>query len=253
MRLVAGLFCSAAILHLMNDWYDIGGLSLAVWLFGLPSLIAVLSFVFKDKLVPSLSVVWQGLDKLYMAAGMVAAVSMISILVIIIWQMIARWAGFTFEGSTEFAGYAMAATSFFALAHAFSRGAHIRVSIFLNLNGFTRFWLDVFALFIGALTATYFARYAVKTNFMSEMLNDRTQGQDQIPQFVVNLISLFGTAPTDWADVLGKTGSAWIYTPVWVPQLVMSVGTILLAICLWDHLIRLLVTGQSAIKSEKIE
>ena len=237
----------------MNDWYDIAGLSLAVWLFGLPSLIAVLSYLFKARLTSVFKLVWSVLDRLEMASGLIAAAAMISILVIIIWQRVARWAGFTFEGSTEFAGYAMAATSFFALAHAFSRGAHIRVSIFLNLNGFTRFWLDAFALFIGALTATYFARYAVKTNFMSEMLNDRTQGQDQIPQLAVDIISLLGTSPSQWSDVLGRSGEAWIYTPVWVPQLVMSVGTILLAICLWDHLIRLLVTGQSAVKAEKIE
>ena len=40
---------------------------------------------------------------------------MVLILVIIIFQMMARWTGVTFEGSTEFAGYAMAATYFFAL------------------------------------------------------------------------------------------------------------------------------------------
>ncbi len=46
-------------------------------------------------------------------SGIVAAGFMILILLIIIGQMIARWLGFTFfEGSTEFAGYAMAATSF---------------------------------------------------------------------------------------------------------------------------------------------
>ena len=88
---------------------------------------------------------------------------------------------------------------------------------------------------------------------MSEMLNDRTQGQDQIPQLAVDIISLLGTSPAKWADTLSQSDGAWIYTPVWVPQLVMSVGTILLAICLWDHLIRLLVTGQSAVKAEKIE
>ena len=39
-----------------------------------------------------------------------------------------------FPGSTEYAGYAMAATSFFALAYTLTQGAHIRVSILLNLN-----------------------------------------------------------------------------------------------------------------------
>ena len=182
-----------------------------------------------------------------------SACFMVSILLIIVVQMIARWTGFTFEGSTEFAGYAMAATSFFALAHALSRGAHIRVSIFLNLNRFTRFWLDAFAMMVAAITATYFARFAIKTNFMSEMLNDRTQGQDQVPDMLVYILSLFATSPLSWADQLDKVSGEWIYTPVWVPQIAMSIGTVLLAICLWDHFIRLVVTGASEITSETVE
>ncbi|MGB2188844.1 MAG: TRAP transporter small permease, partial [Candidatus Puniceispirillaceae bacterium] len=156
-------------------------------------------------------------------------------------------------GSTEFAGYAMAATSFFALAHAFGRGAHIRVSILLNLNRFTRMWLDAAAMLIAAVIATYFARYAVKTNFLSEMLNDRTQGQDQIPEWFVTFLSMFATAPDGWAALWRSSGDEWIYTPVWVPQIPMSIGTILLAVALWDHLVRLLVTDESAITSEIVE
>ena len=48
--------------------------------------------------------------------------------------MVARWTSVALPGTTEFAGYAMAATSFFALAHALTRGAHIRVSILLNME-----------------------------------------------------------------------------------------------------------------------
>ena len=33
----------------------------------------------------------------------------------------------------------------------------------------------------------------------------------------------------------------------------MSIGTILLALALWDHLVRLLVTDESAILSEIVE
>ena len=172
---------------------------------------------------------------------------------LIVCQMTARWTGLTFEGSTEFAGYAMAATSFFALAHALSRGAHIRVSIFLNISNFTRLWLDAAAMLVAAIIATYFARYAIKTNFLSALLNDRTQGQDQIPEWVVTFLKMFGTFPSDWAALWQSSGDALIYTPVWVPQIPMSIGTILLAICLWDQLIRLMVTDQSAIKRETVE
>jgi hypothetical protein len=108
-------------------------------------------------------------------------------------------------------------------------------------------------MLVAAIIATYFARYAVKTNFLSELLNDRTQGQDQIPEWVVSFLSMFGTRPGNWAAIWEKTGDVWIYTPVWVPQLPMSAGTILLAIAVWDHLIRLLVTDETAIKGEAVE
>ena len=138
------------------------------------------------------------------------------------------------------------------LAHAFSRGAHIRVSILLNLNNFTRLWVDALAMLIAAIIATYFARFAIKTNFLSEMLNDRTQGQDQIPDWFLSILKMFGTAPTEWGALWAGTSAEWVYTPVWVPQIPMSIGTILLAIALWDHLIRLLVNDESAIKSETV-
>ena len=125
-------------------------------LIGLPIAIAVLSYMFKARLAPTFRLIWAALDRLYMAAGLVAALAMISILVIIIWQMVARWVGFTFEGSTEFAGYAMAATSFFALAHAFSRGAHIRVSIFLNLKRLHTVLAGCFCAFCGRVDRNLF-------------------------------------------------------------------------------------------------
>ena len=237
----------------MSSWPDYLGLPLWAWLFVAPSLLALAARLKRDLARQWLTPVWRVLDKVYTAAGVLAAVFMISILLIIIAQMMARWTGITFEGSTEFAGYAMAATSFFALAHALSHGAHIRVSILLNINQFTQIWLNAFAMLIAAITATYFARYAIKTNFLSEMLNDRTQGQDQIPDWFLTGLQMIVTPPWDWGDLWAKTSDAWVYTPVWVPQLPMSVGTCLLAIALWDHLIRLLVKNESDIKAETVE
>jgi len=76
--------------------------------------------------------IWAVLNKLYDFSGVIAALCMITILLIIVAQMLVRWFGLQFPGSTDYAGYAMAATSFFALAHALNRGSHIRVSILLN-------------------------------------------------------------------------------------------------------------------------
>jgi TRAP-type C4-dicarboxylate transport system permease small subunit len=222
------------------------GLPLWVWLFVLPSLIGVLCLIAGPRLERVLRPAWRVLDGIYFASGAIAGFFMISILALIVLGMVARWTSVAVPGTTEFAGYAMAATSFFALSHALTRGAHIRVSIILNANSFLRRWLDVFAVFGAAVIATYFARFAVKTNVFSEMLNDRTQGQDQIPEWVVSLFKL------DFAGV-AEGSEKLVYTPVWIPQLAMSVGTILLAIALWDTLYRMLVTGVNPIKSEAVE
>ena len=200
-----------------------------------------------------LTPVWRWLDKVYLLAGVIAAGFMVMILLLIIAQMIARWTGLTFPGSTEYAGYAMAATSFFALAHALMRGAHIRVSIFLNLNDFLRLWLDALATLIAAVTATYFARYAIKTNILSVLLNDRTQGQDFVPQWLLSFFSMFANAPSKWGQIWAGTGTEWVYTPVWLPQLPMSIGATLLAIALWDALTRLLVRRETVIVGEAVE
>lgn len=235
------------------DWKPILGLPLWFWLFVLPSGFSVLCYIFRDRARQLLRPVWAFLDRVYTASGVVAAAFMILILLLIVGQMVARWSNVQFAGSTEFAGYAMAATSFFAMAHALTYGAHIRVSIFLNMTKFTQMWLNAFAMFIAAITATYFARYAVKTNFLSEMLNDRTQGQDQVPEWLLTWTQLLGTWPWNWGDVIAKGSDGWVYTPVWLPQISMSIGTILLAIAVWDHLIRLLVHGRSLIEGEGVE
>ncbi|MEM8980394.1 MAG: TRAP transporter small permease subunit [Pseudomonadota bacterium] len=237
----------------MRDFGPIWGLPLWVWIFVLPALLVSLAALRPRQAEPVLRPLWALLDKVYLAAGLIAALGMISILLLIVAQMVARWSSVAFPGSTDYAGYAMAATSFFALAHALTRGAHIRVSVFLNMTPGTRFYLDAFAMFIAALIATFFARYAIKTTGFSVLLNDRTQGQDQVPEWLLSAVSLLGTWPWNWAEVWAARGDEWVFTPLWLPQIPMCIGSVLLAVALWDYLSRLLVTGHTAIVKEGLE
>lgn len=238
----------------MRDWQPFLGLPLWVWLFVLPTCIAIVCVLQRDLMRRVLRPFWGKLDLLYRAGGVVAACFMVIILLLIVAQMIARWTSVTFPGATEYASYAMAATSFFALAYTLTKGGHIRVSIFLRKrDGGNRYWLDTIAMFIAAITATYFARYAVKTNFLSEMINDRTQGQDFVPEWLLSAVAMLGTWPGQWGRLWAETGSDWVPTPLWLPQLPMSIGTVLLAIALWDYFFRLLIEGENQIKGEAIE
>ena len=237
----------------MRDWQPFLGLPLWIWLFVFPTFLALYCLWQGPKAARVLQPVWRFLDNVYKAAGALSAVFMVLILLLIIGQMVARWSSLTFHGSTEYAGYAMAATSFFALAYTLTQGGHIRVSVLLNLNVHTKLWLDATAMFIAAITATYFARYAVKTNIMSKVLNDRTQGQDYVPEWLLTFFAMFANSPAKWAEMWANTSDEWVFTPLWLPQLPMSFGAILLAIAIWDHLTRLLATSTSHIKAEVLE
>ncbi|SET01851.1 TRAP-type C4-dicarboxylate transport system, small permease component [Oceanicella actignis] len=156
----------------------------------------------------------KALDGLYLAAGALGAMFLLAILCLIVLQMLARWTGQTFPGATDYAGYCMAASSFLTLAYALRRGAHVRVSILLGALGPRRRWGELACTLIGAIVATFFARYAVKATIWSAKLGDVSQGQDA--------------------------------TPLWIPQLAMSAGTILLALALWDRLIWIAAGGDPA-------
>lgn len=163
----------------------------------------------------------RALDALYDGAGALAAACLVVILVIIVLQMAARWTGIPFPGSSEYAGYLMAAASFLAFAHTLNRGGHIRVGLLLGRLGKHRYWGELWCLVIGAAATSYLAWYAVKTVYWSRKLHDISQGQDA--------------------------------TPLWLPQLPMAAGAILLAICFVDNLVTLIVTGRDNIRSDDIE
>lgn len=160
------------------------------------------------------------LDALYLAGGVLGGLFLLTILGLIVAQMIARWTGTVFPGATNYAGYAMAGASFFSLAYALNKGAHIRVTLVLGALGRWRRYGEIWCYGVATVTAVFFARYAIKANIWSEKLNDVSQGQDA--------------------------------TPLWIPQIVMSVGTTLLAVALIDQFLRVLLTEHDGVEEPDI-
>ncbi|GAA6163043.1 TRAP transporter small permease [Pelagimonas sp. KU-00592-HH] len=161
----------------------------------------------------------RGLDFLYLSAGVLAALSLITILGLIVVQMLARWTGEVFPGAPDYAGYAMAAASFLAFANALNRGSHIRVSILLNAvpDGLRR-WLEIWCFGVGTAVMWYFVWYAQRFVYWSWKFNDVSQGQDR--------------------------------TPLWIPQSVMLLGAVILAIALTDHLLHVIFKGNHRIERD---
>ncbi|WMS42398.1 TRAP transporter small permease [Acuticoccus sp. MNP-M23] len=162
------------------------------------------------------------LDGLYFGSGVLGALCLIAILVLIVVQMVARWTGEVFPGAPDYAGYAMAAASFFAFAHALNRGAHIRVSILLNsVPAGARRYVEIWCFGIGTALAWYFVYYGVRFVFWSWKFQDISQGPDA--------------------------------SPLWIPQTAMLFGAFVFALALTDHLIALFTDGDHRIKNNVIE
>ena len=159
----------------------------------------------------------QWLDGLYLASGIAAALCLITILLLIVIQMLARWTGEMFPGAPNYAGYAMAAASFLAFANALNRGAHIRVSILLNaVSPFWKRIINTVCFAVGTAVAWYFVYFATRFTYWSWKFNEVSQGQDAIS--------------------------------LWIPQSAMVVGSVILAIALTDNLLHLLWRGQDRIE-----
>lgn len=162
------------------------------------------------------------LDFLYLAAGVLAALCLIAILLLIVAQMVARWTGEIFPGAANYAGYAMAAASFFAFANALNRGSHIRVSILLNAvpDRFRRF-MEIWCFGIAAAVMWYFTYYAYWFTYWSWKFNEVSQAQDA--------------------------------TPLWIPQSIMVAGSAIFAVALTDNLIHVLTRGVHRIERDLVD
>ena len=146
------------------------------------------------------------LDKLYNAAGYAAAFFMIGTLLMVVAGIADRMLAIGWRGTDMYAGYSMAASGFLALAHTFKRGEHIRVSLILQaVSARTRRMLDIWSLLAAGVLAGAFAFYSVKLAYQSWDFHDISTGNDA--------------------------------TPLWIPQISMAVGALVLFIAFVDDLV----------------
>jgi TRAP-type C4-dicarboxylate transport system permease small subunit len=146
------------------------------------------------------------LDALYDAAAYVAAFFLVATLAMVLAGIIGRLLDWFIPGTDAYAGYCMAASGFLALAHTLKRGEHIRVSLLLeHASPRARRALELWSLAIAALLAGALAWYSVRLAIQSLQFNDISTGNDA--------------------------------TPLWIPQLAMAAGTVVLLIAFVDELV----------------
>jgi TRAP-type C4-dicarboxylate transport system permease small subunit len=146
------------------------------------------------------------LDPLYNAFGAIGAVFIVLTLLIQLVSIGGRFVGFTIDGYDAYAGYFLAAGSFFALAHTLRRGDHIRVTLIIGrFTGRTRINIEIACLAVATLLSGYFAWYSVKLAYGSWAYNDVSQNTDA--------------------------------TPLWIPQLSMALGMVALFLAFAEELL----------------
>ncbi len=144
------------------------------------------------------------LDALYDGCAWLAAVAMIGVLVMVLLSVLGRQLAFHLPGTDAYAGYSMAAAGFLALAHTLKRGEHIRVTLLLGkLGGRARQGMELWSLSVAVLLAGLFAWFSVRLVLQSIEFHDISTGTDA--------------------------------TALWIPQLAMALGTLMLLVALLDE------------------
>ena len=147
----------------------------------------------------------RALDRLYDGAAWAAALCMIGLLLMVLTSIVSRQLHINVPGTDAYAGYLMAAAGFLALAHTLKRGEHIRVTLLLtHLHGAARRALELWSLAAASALALLSAWYSCKLSWQSYTFHDVSTASDA--------------------------------TPLWIPQLAMAAGTLVLAIAFIDEL-----------------
>jgi TRAP-type C4-dicarboxylate transport system permease small subunit len=151
----------------------------------------------------------RALDLLYESAAWLAGLSMMAILVVTLIQILGGVSDIFLRGTDAYAGYAMAAASFFALAHTLKRGEHIRVTLIIQrLPPGARRAVEILCLGVAVLMTGFFAWYAWDMVYWSWEFESRSDAMDA--------------------------------TLLWIPQLAMSIGVTVLFVAFADEFVQVL-------------
>lgn len=150
------------------------------------------------------------LERFYVWTGAAAAVCLVLVGICVLTSIIARATGTYIAGINEYSGYAMAASSFLALAHTFREGGHIRVALVRSrLSGKAKLWLEIWCLLVASAMSSYLAYYLVYLTWISWKFEEKSEGAAA--------------------------------TLLWWPQSIMAAGSVIFAICVVHGLIRVVV------------
>jgi TRAP-type C4-dicarboxylate transport system permease small subunit len=168
----------------------------------------------------STSFVRRALDTLYLVAAVLAGASLIALAGLVVVQIVARMLHLVILFTDTLAGYALAAITFLALPYTFRTGGHVRMSLLIEgTSGRLNRFLEIFCLVMAAAIVGYFAYYSVGLTYDFYRFHDVSSGSVTIP--------------------------------LWIPQLAMTVGLLLMSIAILDDLVAMLLGGRASYQDHK--
>ena len=145
------------------------------------------------------------LDAIYNSAAALAALFLVGVLLMVLLSIFGRQFNLYVPGTDAYAGYLMAASGFLALAHTLKHGDHIRVTLVLGaLSGRWKHVLELWALVV---------RHAPS------------------PPCSRSTAASWPGSRTCFNDISTANDA----TPLWIPQIAMALGTVVLAIAFIDE------------------
>lgn len=153
------------------------------------------------------------LDRLYLAAGSLAAAMVAAIALLMVGQSVLRAFGVATGAVNDIVSWCCAAAAFLAMAHAFKHGDFVRVTLLLEkLAPPARRKFELVSLAIGSIATAYLAWSAVLFTFESWQFDDIAQGLLPIA--------------------------------LWIPQTSFALGSLLLCVAVVDELVGVLRGGR---------
>jgi len=149
------------------------------------------------------------LDRLYVAAAVVAAAALAAICVLMLAQAGGRELGVLIRGADDIVAWLTAACAFLALAHTFRHGDLVRVGVFLDRLGPRSRWrAEIGALGITTIFTAYMLWAVCTFVYESWQMNELAQG----------LLAI----------------------PIWIPQTSLVVGIAIFLVAVLDELVAVL-------------
>lgn len=137
----------------------------------------------------------RGLERLYRLCGLVSALLLVLLTGLVLASILTRMFDTFIGGLTEYAGYTMAACSFFAMAYTFRSGGHIRVQLVVShLPPRLRRINDLWCLAVFAVITCYLAYYLGELAWDSLVFGEISEGGDALPLWLPQLPTAIGAA-----------------------------------------------------------